>query len=241
MVHVVDSTAGDEHLGDLIGRTEKDIGPQISACDSVGGDVLDGRPVFRGNQAFTAQPFGNSLLTEGGSVHELSDFFGQRGLAASNLDRTFERSNVRFLHEHPKYTTNVVPVNNYCHVPEHEPSCTVLFMAAKQIIDPPEIVSSSPDGLTLGDRLKRCMALKARKLGRRYTQNDLLTDANIALGRPPNASPVITQQALSLILNNKRFESAASPAFAAALEVEALWLQFGVGPASYLEALKDPK
>jgi hypothetical protein len=31
----------------------------------------------------------------------------------------------------------------------------------------------------------------------------------------------ITQHALRLILNNKRFESAASPAFAAALEVEA--------------------
>jgi hypothetical protein len=232
-------STSDDHLDD--GQGIENIGAQVRTSDLLICDVFDSGPVFGGDQDFTSQPFGDSLLTEGGSTHELSDAFCKGGLATRDLDRTLKRNNVRFLHEHPKYTTTVVHVNDYCCMPGNKLSCTVLLMPTRTHRgDIPQIVSTSPDGMTLGDRLKRCMAMKARKLGRHYTQNDLLADANIALGRPANAAPVITQQALSLILNNKRFESAATPAFAAALEVEALWLQFGVGPPSYLEALKAP-
>jgi hypothetical protein len=132
-------------------------------------------------------------------------------------------------------------------VPKNKASCTVLPVSTKQRIttarheESPQAENRGADGLTLGERLQRCMQVKSRKLGRTYMQKDLLADANRAAGRGPDDEPVITQQGLSLILKNKRFESAATPAFAAALEVEALWLQYGVGPASYLDTLTAKK
>lgn len=224
----------------------KDIGSQVVARNLLSSDVLESGPVLGGDQVTLTEPLGHGLLADGGAGHERSDALGQSRLAAGDFDGLFKRDNVRFLHEHPKYTTYVVSVNNLSRVQENNLSCTVLYMPAhakKRLpvtIEQPNgdgvAVIRGADGLTLGERLQRCMLTKSRKMGRRYTQKNLIADATRAAMRPPD-DEVITQQGLSLILKNKRFESGATPALAAALEVEALWLQYGAGPASYLESL----
>lgn len=97
------------------------------------------------------------------------------------------------------------------------------------------------DGLTFGDRLRKCMEVEGRARGQEYRQSDLITEASRLLGRDPEKDPVITQQGLSLILSNKVSESHATTAFAKLLKVESMWLQYGIGPASYLDAVLGKK
>jgi hypothetical protein len=97
------------------------------------------------------------------------------------------------------------------------------------------------DGLTFGDRLRKCMEVEGRSRGQEYRQTDLIAEATRLLGRDPERDPVITQQGLSLILSNKVSESHATTAFAKLLKVESMWLQYGVGPASYLDSVLGKK
>lgn len=101
----------------------------------------------------------------------------------------------------------------------------------------PKSLAVGPDGYTLPERLQLAMAAKSRQLGREYQQKDLRQDANAAAGRSIG-KPILTQQGLSRIMNGLVSESAAAPALAAALGVNALWLQYGTGPITMLEGLK---
>lgn len=246
--HMFPVLSGSGDSGTVKLSSPENFRTEISASDQSPSDMLESGPVFGSNQLLEPKPLRNELLADGGPIHELGDPLGQGGLTASDLNRSAERGNVLLFHKRREYTTNVVPVNDSCRVPKNQETCTVLLMPLKQqkaIVrhakEPKndQQVIRGPDGLTLGERLERCMALKSRKLGRPYLQKDLLEDTNRAAGRSTNDRPVITQQGLSLIMKNRRSESAVTPAFAAALEVEALWLQYGVGPPSYLQALID--
>ena len=217
-------------------------------------DVLEGWPVFGLDQNLPQQPFGDCLLPERGSVQKLTKPLRQSDLATSDFDRSLQGGNVRFIHTHPKYTTKVVSVNNLGRVPGNKPACIVLKMPAKQKKSVPSSSARTkrirdaaigPDGRTFGDRLNACMAMRARQLGlgdKGYKQADLIDDAMRAIGRDPERDePLISQQGLSLILKNKVSESPSSVAFAMVFGVEPAWLQYGIGPQSYLERLLKAK
>lgn len=225
------------------------IGPQVHSSYSTVRNGLDRRPIFGGDQGLVAKPLGNGLLADSRTVHELGNTFSERCLGARDLDGPLQSDNVVFLHTRRRYTTIVVGVNNNRGMPPKKRRGTVIAMPRVQhkvVVKPPiegdELQARrGPDGLTLGERIELCMKNKSRKIGRPYLQKDLLADANRAAGRGPNDPPVISQQGLSLIMRGRRSESTATPALAAALEVEGVWLQFGYGPASYLEALVRQK
>jgi hypothetical protein len=229
----------------------EDIGTQLSSSDLTASDVLEGRPILSIEQSLLAKPFGDGLLRKSRPLEVISQAFGQGRLTAANLDRPLERCNVRFLHEHPKYTTVVVPVNNPGRVTGPPNGCTLLVMpatkrktASESAIKPLRIRQAAigPDGRTFGDRLRACMTQRARQLGRAtkdYTQFDLINEATRAVGRNPDREEewVISQQGLSLILNNKVSESHAAIAFAMSLGVEPAWLQYGIGPPSFADRI----
>jgi hypothetical protein len=86
------------------------------------------------------------------------------------------------------------------------------------------------------------MAMRAHQLGipaDEYGQVDLIADATRAVGRNPDREDerVISQQGVSLILNNKVSESHASIAFALVFGVEPAWLQYGIGEPTVLRKL----
>lgn len=222
------------------------VGPQVRSRHSTIGRKLNRRPVLGSDQGFVAQPLGDGLLTERRTVHKLGDTFRERRLAARDLDSAPQGGNVVLLHKHRGYTTSVVGVNNIRGVPKEEGVCTVLNMPRTQqkTAVPPEAdaqINRDSQGRTLGDRIALAMQVKSRKLGHKYLQKDLLADTNKAAGRGKDDEPIITQQGLSLLMQNRRSESTVTPALAVALEVEALWLQYGVGPASYMESLTATK
>jgi hypothetical protein len=231
----------------------ENIGAQISASDHTPSDMLESRPVLRFDQDFLTHPFGDSLLPQGGTLEELREPLGQGGLATGNHNGALQGSNVRFIHDHPRYTTPVVRVNNPGRVTGHNGGCTVLPMsprrsntAAAPAKAPGKIrvrqADLGPDGKTLGERVRACMIVRARQLGvdpAKYTQEELIAEASRVTGRNLQAGdkPIMTQQALSLILKNKVSESHASIAFAMVFGVEPAWLQYGIGPQSYLNRL----
>lgn len=227
------SEANQKKSGSLV--SPENVGAQMKARNLLAGDVLNSRPVLGRNLCPLSQPVGDGLLADGRPAHEFRDAIGQGDLASGDLNRPLEGNNVRFLHDHPNYTTSVVTVNNRSRVPKHKGPCTVLYMPAaiKKAELPdrsPEIIRG-PDGLTMGERIKACMEAKGRKLGRKYSQRELVTEVNRVAGRR-----VMVQQGLSLLLHNKRTDSGATAALAVVLEVEALWLAYGMGPKTYLEA-----
>lgn len=92
--------------------------------------------------------------------------------------------------------------------------------------------------MRLGDRFRAAMAMYARSHGRDvedFTQTDWVRLASQAVRKDPDTEPVMSQQNLSLILNNESAGQQGIVAFAQLLGVEAAWLQYGIGPATFLE------
>lgn len=221
-----------------------DIGPQLSPRDPTVRNRLKRRPILGGNQRFLSKPFRDGLLAHSRPVHKLRDFFRQDGLATRDSDGALQGGNVLLFHKPRGYTTRVVHVNNPECVRSNNDVCTVLTMPAsnrKRVIQPlpAERLKAipGPDGYTLGERLRYAMDAKSQSLGREFTASELLVEATRLVGLPPD-KPIQTQQALSKILNNLVSESAATPAYAAILGVQALWLGHGVGPITVIEALQ---
>lgn len=222
------------------------IGTKVLSRDLSASDVLECGPIFSSDQCFVGQPFGNGLLRERRSTHEFAQAIGEGRLALRDFDRSFERGNVRFIHDYEGYsrTTPVVKHHNPGRVLADNVGCTVLCMPASskpQKIRVREAMRGA-DGKTFGERVQACMTLRARQLGvpdDDYGQADLIADATRAVGRNPDREDdrVISQQGLSLILNNKVSESHAAIAFALAFGVEAAWLQYGIGTPTALERL----
>ena len=227
----------------------ENIRPEICTSHLPCCDVLESRPVLSLDQNLVTKPLGDGLLPECGSIQNLAEPLSQGDLAAGNLDRPLQSSNVRFIHNHARYTTRVVSVNNLGRVPDHKAPCIVLKMPAKkqkQLIAPAKtervrVAVRGADGLTFGERLQKCMDARSRAIGREYRPKDLRADATRLLGRDPDEDPICTQQALSLILKNKVSESHTATAFAKLFEVESMWLQYGIGPATYLDSVLRTK
>jgi hypothetical protein len=222
------------------------IRSQLRAGDLSGSHVSEARPILGLDQGLLAEPFGYRLLRDRWSIQELSKAFGERGLATGDLNRPFERGNVRFIHKHPKYTTKVVHVNNPSRSKAHNPGCIVLYMPVAKRRAPPSAAAATPriktiprdaSGYTLGDRMEVARRAKGMSQGHDYTQKDLLADASRIAGRGPNDKPIMTQQALSKIFKNKSFETAHIAALALALSVPPLWLAYGIGPSSLVDEL----
>jgi len=235
------------------GTVSEHVRAQLGTANLTTRDELKSGPILGFNFDFLAQPFGDGLLRQRGPLQKVGEAFGKGGLATRNLDRSLQGSNVRFIHDHPQYTTQVVRVNNLGRVTHHNGGCTVVPMptrrsnAATSSAKPAATsrirqAKVGPDGKTLGDRVRACMILRARQLGidpDDYGQKELITEASRATGRnlQNGDKAIMTQQALSLILKNKVSESHASIAFAMVFGVEAAWLQYGIGKPSYIERL----
>lgn len=229
------SGTGQKKSGSLV--VSEDIRPKVVARNFLVCNVFDRRPVFGGNQALTAQPIGNGLLADGWTLHEAGDSIRESNLTASDANCALKSDNVRFLHDYRRYTTQVVHVNNLADVPKNKTACIVRFMAVAQErhqVQPKRerIAVRGPDGMTLGERLVIAMKARGRASGKEYRPRDLLLECQKLVGRP-----VITQQGLSLILTNQTSESPATAAFAAVLGVNDLWLQYGIGPVSFIDSM----
>ena len=169
----------------------ENIRAQITASHLAVCGGLKSGPVLGLDESLVTQPLGNRLLLQRRAVHRARKPRGKRRLAPGNLDGATKGSNVRFIHEHPLYTTRVVRVNDLGCVHYTGPMATVSCMPAtkrKEQFGRPKRVreaAKGPDGLTFGDRLRACMLNRARALGRApddYTQNDLIEEATRAVG-----------------------------------------------------------
>lgn len=240
----------DTELGSAVTETE-DVRTEMTACNLLGCDLLKSRPVLGVKENLVLDPFGDRLLPERRAVKSGGELRCKRRLTATgNLDSATKGGNVRFIHEHPFYTTRVVRQYDPGCVHSDRPVATVLPMPVAREKAPAEAprklrvrqAARGPDGYTLGERLWACIRTKARQLGipvEDYTQTRLIAEATRAVGRDPETDPIITQQGLSLILNNKTSESPAAVAFAVVFGVEATWLQYGYGEPNYISrALK---
>lgn len=232
----------------------EDIGAKLRARYLPIGSVLEGRPILGSDERLAVEPGGNGLLADRRALHEGGDSLRERALAAGDLDGGLQGGDVpqlgvlRFLHEHPRYTTAVVRVNNCRRVPMNEHACTVVSVVPrlrKKLMERADTAlrqaERSSDGKTLGERMRLCMDAKSREIGRPYRQKDLLADVREILGKSVDSDKAFSQQAISLILLNKRAESFATPVFAKVFKVEALWLAYGIGPATYIESMLTKK
>jgi hypothetical protein len=219
--------------------TRENVGPKILARDLPASRKLDPRPPLGVEQHLVVDPIRDVLLA-GSSEPVLPHASGQGGLGASgDLDGPVEGGNVGFIHRHPKYTNAFVRVNNSVCVTAHKEACTVLDMATSRSkhvtqLRPHKEPSSKrvakpgPDGQTLGQRVAVAMGFAAGRRGGEYTEADLLSDVNRMAGAPPD-SPLLSQQALNAIRQNKVSRSAFSHLIAKACGVSPDWLAFGIG------------
>jgi hypothetical protein len=219
--------------GRLALRT-KNIRPKMSSRNPVGGDVLKGRPPLRLDQSCVFEPIRNGLLADAGPAHELRDPLGKSRLGTGNLNGATERSNVRFLHGHGKYTRFLVDVNKeQCLTDDKEP-CIVLQMPEPQRKERARkspkkrrarlAPAIGPDGLAFGQRVQKLM-----------TEKDI---GQTALARMCSdfyrtfvldAEDCVQQQHIFNIISGQ--ESAwCMPLIAEVFDVRELWLQLGIGP-----------
>lgn len=226
------------------------VRPELPPSDLTASDMSESGPVLGFDAGLLAEPLGDGLLTDRRPLQKLRKTRRKSGLTASNLDRSLECGNVRFIHNARAYTTRVVEVNDKGCVPPHNNGCTVLYMPDRKVKSAAAPVTRNPaprireaelgpDGNTLGDRLKLAMTNYARSHGRGnfegYSQTEWVEMATRAVGKDPEKVLVMTQQNLSLILNNKSSGPDGVIAFAVLLGVEAAWLQYGIGPPTYID------
>jgi hypothetical protein len=230
-----------EHLGDLIGQGEN-IGAQIRASDLPISDVLESRPPLGVEQGLVLEPVGNGLLGDGRTIQEAAQPVSKRCLAACNVDRALERSNVRFIHAAISYTSTLVKVNKPARVTNNKATCTVIRMpvrkqklsapatkparkkSAKRMRLTPLVIG--PDGRTANQRLRSVMQAK------NISQADLLRLCNRIAGRAADADPIVSQGVLSNMQRDldDLAKSQYVTVIAEAIGVRAMWLQYAIGP-----------
>ena len=81
-----------------------------------------------------------------------------------------------------------------------------------------------PDGRTLGQRLRQAM----RHHSPPVSESELI--ASCAEWKDGDGRPLVSQQLVNQILQDRNSRSAITPLLAEALGVRATWLQFGIGP-----------
>lgn len=226
----------------------KDVRTQLRPGYLVVGNVLDCRPIFGRNPRPVLDPLADGLLREA-MAHEVGNALSESRLTAGDSHGALQRKNMKSSHV-AKITSTVVPVNNStCSVTDNigckvRPAMPYLkrTVAPQPRTNRQRVPRVGADGRTLGERLQLAMDARSKNLGRKYTPAQLRRDANMHAGRRNEAEDeVISQQNLSLILADRNFESAATPALAAALDVRAIWLAYGAGFASAVDDLASPK
>lgn len=206
----------------------KNVRPQLIAGNAIAGHMLKRRPPLRLDQRLVVEPIRNGLLANARSPQETPDPLGQSRLAARDLDRAPERSNVLFLHNHPLYTSMLVKVNANACLEGDKSSCTVLPMLnrarkASAPEEPKRHPSIGRDGRTIAERLKIAMD----SMG--MSESDLIKRCNEIAGEGDDGKPLVTQQAVNQLRKGKTKASRLVPILAEALDVRAVWLQWGIG------------
>lgn len=211
----------------------ENIGTQIVASDSITSSALHERPPLGIKQNLVGQPVRDGLLADGvasGASHKI----GERGLAASNGDGFLKRDNVRFLHEDKSYTRILVGVNKIrCLTDDKEP-CTVLTMTRPKTKPGPrpakpkrvKALHVGPDGMTFQKRIVGLMTLHDPPIGQ--TELARMCSEYYATFVPHMDDMVKQQHVFNLLRGQSSTEYL--PILAAVLDVNELWLQFGIGP-----------
>jgi len=217
-------------------RLGENVWTQIDSGAVVGESFLEKRPPLGIEQNGVVDPVGNGLLTDRG-VPGISEARSHSCLAPGDFDKPKKRGNlggsVSFIHEHRKYTRILVSVNKeHCLTADKMP-CTVVYMpntkrkAVPKESKPKRIKSLEvgPDGLTFPQRLG--VTLAERGIG----QTELARRCSdlYASFFPDVQEDKVKQQHVFNALGTQS-SSEFLPLMAIVLDVNELWLQYGVGP-----------
>lgn len=210
------------------------IRAQIDSGDGVAGGLLDERPPFRVEKNLVIDPIRDRLLAHSGPAG-VTNTRSKSGLAPGDIDRSLERCNVRFIHEHRKYTRILVHVNKDDCLTVNKEACTVVSMPTtkrKPKQTAPEsrpkrvkVLDRGPDGMTFPQRLSALMVERGvgqTELAKRCSQL-------YASFFPDGPDDKVKQQHIFNAMGTQS-TSEFLPLIAVALDVNELWLQFGVGP-----------
>lgn len=213
------------------GRGEH-IGTQINSADGVVSGGFDQGPPISFEQRLVRQPIRDSLLSDGGMARRPQSLRKSSLTTAGNRDSALKRSNVRFIHEHARYTRFLVDVNKDGCFSADKETCTVLTMPTPkkkaQLRPAPKREKRSklaigPDGLTFPQRLQKLMdehGIGQTALAKRCSEY-------LAIYYPGEEDK-IKQQHIFNILGGQA-SSEALPIIAQVLDVSDIWLQYGIG------------
>lgn len=219
-------------------RLGKNVWTQIDSGAVVGESFLKERPPLGIEQNGVIDPVGNGLLTDRG-VPSVSKASSNSSLAPGDFDKTKERGNlggnVSFIHEHRKYTRILVAVNkDDCLTVDKRP-CNVVRMPntkRKAAVAPKETrpkriksLEVGPDGRTFPQRLGATLA--ERGIGQ--TEFARRCSDLYASFFPDVQEDKVKQQHVFNALGTQS-TSEFLPLMAIVLDVNELWLQYGVGP-----------
>lgn len=217
----------------------ENIRAQMHSGDLVRESFLEQRPPLRFKQGLVGDPVRNSLLADG-RVPSFSESSCSSSLAAGDLDGAQQRDDVnrkvRFIHEHRKYTRILVSVNkDDCLTPDKTPCNVVCMSTTKRKTQPaaapkprPKRVKQldkGPDGKTFPQRLSATMAdqgIGQTALAKRCSEL-------YSSFYPAGPDDKVKQQHVFNALGGQS-TSEYLPLMAVVLDVNDLWLQFGVGP-----------
>lgn len=217
-------------------RLRENIWAQVDPGAVVGEGFLEERPPLGIEQNGVVDPVRNGLLTHGGMAG-ITEASSKSGLAPGDLDETKERSNLRgavsFIHEHRKYTRILVPVNKDDCLTVNKRACNVVAMPnTKRKVVPKEArpkriksLEVGPDGRTFPQRLGATLA--ERGIGQ--TEFARRCSDLYASFFPGVQEDKVKQQHVFNALGTQS-TSEFLPLMAIVLDVNELWLQYGVGP-----------
>lgn len=218
-------------------RLGENVWAQIDSGAVVGESFLKERPPLGIEQNGVIDPVRDRLLAHRG-MPGLPEASGNGGLAAGDLYETKKRSNLRgsvsFIHEHRKYTRILVRVNkDDCLTVDKAPCNVVSMPTTKRKIHPAretkvkrvKMLDRGPDGLTFPQRLSSLMAERGigqTELAKRCSQ--------LYSSFFPDAPDDKVKQQHIFNATGSQSSSEFLPLMAVVLDVNELWLQFGVGP-----------
>ena len=217
----------------------ENIGSQVGASHSAARRVLDRRPPKAVDEALVAEPVRDGLLTDGGVDPAGGEVVAHRPselrLPAGGLDGALKGGNVvRLFHSGSrKYTRILVDVNNDACFSTNKEPCTVVQMPVTKKKTtgrgpgkppPKKQPDVGPDGLTFAQRLWKVMTERGigqTELARRCSEYYATF--------VPGTDDRVKQQHIFNALGGQS-SSEVLPLIAAVLDVNELWLQFGIGP-----------
>jgi hypothetical protein len=216
----------------------ENIGTQVLSGHCVVSGALDKGPPLSVQQNLSLDPIRDGLLANGGMPNR-SNAVSESLLAPSDLNGAVKRCNVRFIHEHKGYTRILVDVNKNNCLPADKGACTVLTMPiTKRKVTPPpaqlRVKGARPkksqetgaDGLTLTQRLHSLMSSQEPPIGQ--TELARMCSEYFATFVPETQDKVKQQHIFNLLRGQDTAEFL--PLVAAVLDVNELWLQYGIGP-----------